>query len=177
MEAATGVSQGKENFDKINRMKATLNFVHSSNSVHSFFLNFVNSVKNCFLVFLLSSCAGLNERPDGSPPQGAEPKSALVGELLAIFPGILVHGMGHRYAGNSQKADEILTMEAYALLTSGLGGGLYGIGVSQDAKAVEIAGWVGIGVGGVAFLGTWIYDLVYTPSEVDRYNRQVAGSQ
>jgi len=131
--------------------------------------------KNCLLLFslgafLLSSCASL---PESSAQEAHEQKSALVGELLAVFPGILVHGTGHRYAGNADKANEILAMEGYSLLTAGLGGGLYTVGVTQDAKAVEIAGWVGIGVGGIAFLGTWIYDLVYTPSEIDRYNRQL----
>jgi hypothetical protein len=113
------------------------------------------------------SCAGTPR--SGEEPQPAR-KSAFVGELLAIFPGIIVHGMGHRYAGNPDKADEILVMELYSLIPIGLGAGLYGIGESQDADAVRVAGLVGMGIGAIPFFGTWIYDLVYTPSEVNRYN-------
>jgi len=119
-------------------------------------------------LFLLSSCAGGPAAVGGGdePPR----KSPLVGELLAFFPGFFVHGLGHRYAGNAEKADEILAMELYSFLPIGLGGVLYGLGRSEDAEAVEIAGLVGMGVGAVPFLGTWIYDLVFTPSEVNRYN-------
>jgi len=110
---------------------------------------------------------------DGAAP---EKKSPLVGELLAFFPGFFVHGMGHRYAGNDEKADEILAMELWSFLPVGLGAALYGIGRSEDAEAVEIAGLVGMGVGAVPFLGTWIYDLVFTPSEVNRYNSRLPPS-
>lgn len=119
-------------------------------------------------LFLLPSCAGGPSK--SGEPEEFKPKSAVVGELLAIFPGIIVHGMGHRYAGNTDRANEILTMEAYSLAVVGLGAGLWAIGDSQDADAVKIAGYVGMGVGGIPFIGTWIYDLIYTPSEVERYN-------
>ena len=117
--------------------------------------------------FLVSCAAG----PDAHP----EEKSVLVGELLAIFPGFFVHGLGHRYAGNTEKANELLLMEGYSLLTAGLGGGLLALGHSEDAEAVEIAGWVGIGAGGVGFLGTWIYDIIFTPGEVEEHNRMLRG--
>ena len=97
----------------------------------------------------------------------------LVGELLAIFPGFVVHGLGHRYAEATDTADQILFMELYSVLTIGLGAGLWAIGNAEDAEAVEIAGYVGMGVGAIPFLGTWIYDIVYTPSEIHRYNKKV----
>src|SRR5262245_7190445 len=104
------------------------------------------------VALLLTSCAGGPASTEAGPP--AE-KSALVGELLAFFPGFFVHGMGHRYAENHEKADEIFSMQLYSLLPIGLGGILYGIGKSEDAEAVEIAGLVGMGIGAVPFLGTW----------------------
>jgi hypothetical protein len=123
------------------------------------------------LALFTASCAG----PGSTSGEGEAPgeKSVLVGELLAIFPGFFVHGLGHRYAGNTDTADEILTMELYSVLTAGLGGGLVALGEGEDAEAVEIAGWVGVGVGGFGFLGTWIYDIVFTPSEVNEYNRRL----
>ena len=74
------------------------------------------------LVLLATSCAGPGSASGDSEAPGE--KSVFVGELLAIFPGFFVHGLGHRYAGNTDTADEILTMELYSLLTTGLGGGL-----------------------------------------------------
>ena len=121
-----------------------------------------------------SACAGLGSREtDGSPGE----KSILIGELIAIFPGLFVHGLGHRYAGNTDAADEIMTMELYSALTMGLGAGLVALGESEDAEAVTVSGWVGVGVGAIPFLGTWIYDIVYTPSEITQYNRRLSASK
>jgi hypothetical protein len=122
----------------------------------------------CCMSGLLASCAG-------GPGAHPEEKSVFVGELIAIFPGFFVHGLGHRYAGNTEKANEILVMEAYSLLTAGLGGGLLALGHSEDAEAVEIAGWVGIGAGGVGFLGTWIYDILFTPGQIEEHNKLLRG--
>ena len=132
----------------------------------------------CVVVIALGcvSCADLSgSRPPGSFERTIpERRSAVAGELLAIFPGVFYHGIGHRYAGNEEKAKEIFTMEMYSLLPMALGGALWGIGHDRDADALEIAGLIGIGVGGVPFLGTWVYDMVYTPSEVDRFNLRQA---
>ncbi|MBI4605129.1 MAG: hypothetical protein HY721_24460 [Planctomycetes bacterium] len=120
------------------------------------------------------SCAPVPRRAGaGAAPVELEEKSVLAGELLAIFPGLFVHGLGHRYAGNAEQADDLLMMELYSGLTAGLGGGLYAIGDSEDADAVRVAGWVGIGVGGAGFLGSWLYDIVFTPGEIERYNRKL----
>jgi hypothetical protein len=131
-------------------------------------------------LILLGFCSAIFLASCGSAPRAGEERSAarkspVVGELLAIFPGIFVHGMGHRYAGNADKADEILVMELYSLIPIALGGALWGIGENQDAEAVRVAGWIGMGIGAVPFLGTWVYDLVYTPSEVGRYNAALEG--
>ena len=128
--------------------------------------------------FPMTSCSLGPDRggADGTSFEREE-KSVFIGELLAIFPGLFVHGLGHRYAGNTERANELLMMELYSGATAGLGGGLYALGRSEDADALEIAGWVGIGVGGIAFQGTWIYDIVYTPSEVNRYNARIAAGK
>ena len=122
-------------------------------------------------LLLALACSSCASGPDSSGETG--PKSVLVGQLLAIFPGLFVHGLGHSYAGNEEKAKELMTMELYSLLTAGLGGAVLALGESEDQDAVKVAGWIGIGVGAVPFLGTWIYDIVYTPSEIRRYNQQL----
>jgi hypothetical protein len=117
------------------------------------------------------SCAGGPPREEGGVR--LEEKSVFVGELIAIFPGLFVHGLGHLYAGNDDRACEIMTMELCSVLTMGLGGALVALGESEDADAVTISGWIGVGIGAVPFLGTWIYDIVYTPSEIHEYNKRI----
>ena len=43
---------------------------------------------------------------------GQETKSVWVAELLAIFPGLLWHGLGHRYAGDKEKAAGLVAVRA-----------------------------------------------------------------
>ena len=103
-----------------------------------------------------------------------EPKSVLVGELIAIFPGLLWHGLGHRYAGDIKKAEEIELMEAYSLVGMGAGTGLVLAGRSDDdLQGLEISGYTVGGLGALAFIGSWIYDIIYTPSAVHRYNARL----
>jgi hypothetical protein len=123
-------------------------------------------------ILLLLACSACTGGPEDAAPGERPAKSVLVGELIAIFPGLFVHGLGHRYAGATERADELLTMEIYSLLVGGLGGALIAIGETQDAEAVTIAGYVAAGVAAVPFLGTWFYDMVYTPSEVKSFNRR-----
>jgi hypothetical protein len=126
--------------------------------------------KLTILILLSSGCAGRSTLESEAAPQE---KSVLVGQLLAIFPGFVVHGLGHRYAGNIERANELLLMEGYSLLVAALGGGLVALGRSEDAEAVEIAGYVAMGIAAVPFFGSWIYDIVYTASEVEKHNRRL----
>ena len=112
-----------------------------------------------------ASRAGHPEEADFSP------KSVILGELIAIFPGIIWHGLGHRYAGDDKKAQEIEMMEAYSLLAGGIGTGLIFAGRSDDnLTGLEYTGYAIGGIGGLGFVGTWLYDIIYTPSAIDRYN-------
>ncbi len=98
-------------------------------------------------------------------------KSVWVGELLAIFPGILWHGVGHRYAGDKEEAEQIELLEAYSLLGAAAGGGLVAAGQSNDnLVGLEVTGYGLAGFSVIAFIGTWIYDIIYTPAAVNRYN-------
>ncbi len=119
---------------------------------------------------LLSSCQ-TTQRPGHPDEEEFSPKSVVLGELIAIFPGIIWHGLGHRYAGDDKKAQEIEMMEAYSLVAGGIGTGLIFAGRSnENLTGLEYTGYTVGGIGGLGFIGTWIYDIIYTPSAIDRYN-------
>jgi len=112
-----------------------------------------------------ASRAGHPEEADFSP------KSVILGELIAIFPGIIWHGLGHRYAGDIAKAEEIEQMEALSVLGMGVGTGLWFADRSDDhLVGLKVSGYTVGGIGALGFIGTWLYDIIYTPAAIDRYN-------
>lgn len=98
----------------------------------------------------------------------------ILGELLAIFPGVLVHGTGHYYAGDYKTARQLLRVGGFGYLLTAIGGGLVTGGYFLDEGddlpgfAYSLYGTGGlIGVTGVFFfLTAWGYDLVDTPRAV-----------
>ncbi len=133
-------------------------------------------IKKCVmqaaLTLLVLQLLGCRSGPQytGFAPE-EQPRSVIIGELLAIFPGLLWHGLGHRYAGDHKKAEEIELMEAYSLLALGAGTGMVFAGRSDDdLRFVEYSGYTVGGMGGLLFLGSWLYDVIYTPEAIDRYN-------
>ena len=128
------------------------------------------------VVLLLTVCScSSTEREDGLREEVVQsPKSVIIGELIAIFPGFIWHGLGHRYAGDPKKAAEIELLEAYSLIGLGAGTGLISAGRSDDnLRGLEITGYTVGGLGALAFLGSWIYDIIYTPDAVYRYNARI----
>ena len=123
------------------------------------------------VVLALGACSGPPRRHGHPDERPAAQKSVLVGALLAIFPGLLWHGLGHRYAGDVKKAEEIELMQAYSVLGMAAGTGLYFAGRSNDyLKGMEVTGYTVGGLGALGFVGTWLYDIIYTPSAIRRYN-------
>jgi hypothetical protein len=104
-------------------------------------------------------------------------KSVVVGELLAIFPGILVHGIGHWYAGDTKEARDLLDREGLGLIAMGAGVGMWYWGESVDEDYLEIQNKVAAGifgaVGGALFLESWVTDMAKTPKKVREYNRKL----
>ena len=98
---------------------------------------------------------------------------AIIGELLAIFPGILIHGIGHYYAGDRETAGKLSRIGQFGYLATGLGAGLITAGVyayDEDLRglAYSLYGSGGaVGAFGVGYLlVAWGYDLIDTPRAV-----------
>jgi len=100
--------------------------------------------------------------------------SVFLGELLAFFPGLIVPGVGHYYAGDYRTASRLLRIGEFGYLLTAVGGGI-GIGgyylhqkESQTTFAYSLYATGGvIGTCGIGFVLTaWIYDMVDTPRAV-----------
>ncbi|MBI4602980.1 MAG: hypothetical protein HY721_13565 [Planctomycetes bacterium] len=114
--------------------------------------------------------------PPGDEDLGPwEPRkgSVVVGELLAIFPGLLVHGLGHYCAGDYSTAARLRHVGELGYLLTAAGGGL-GAGAyfldqaDQEGFAYGLYATGGaVALAGVTYFFTaWIYDMIDTPRAV-----------
>lgn len=97
----------------------------------------------------------------------------IVAELLAIFPGILVHGMGHLYAGDRETFSTLSSVGQFGYLLTAVGGGLVTAGHfanEEDLTGLSISLFASGGIVGGAGVGyllaAWGYDLYDTPRAV-----------
>ncbi len=124
---------------------------------------------------------------DDTKEELPERGSVFVGELLAIFPGMFVHGLGHLYAGDKQTFRRLSRMGQFGYLLLGVGGGtiagayliddkeVLGDDFSQPvAYGLYATGGAAAGGGLVYFLSAWIYDIVDTPRAVRSRGRPPA---
>ncbi len=151
-----------------------------------------------FLCFLLSGCglggraidftsvaqarAGLEHPRDRLPldeeemPE-REPRevgSVFVGELLAIFPGLFVHGLGHYYAGDYRTATRLFRIGEFGYLLTAVGGGVGVGGYYLDRSSgsnwppitlYATGGTIAL-IGVTYVLSAWFYDMIDTPRAV-----------
>lgn len=104
-------------------------------------------------------------------------KSVIIGETLAIFPGILFHGLGHHYAGDHEMGSELMDKEwksvAYPIVWPLLGVATLSapdnaalVATFDEATSISL-------ISPFLFVGTWFYDLFKTPARVRDHNRMV----
>ena len=123
---------------------------------------------------------GEEARDDSDVEQGSV-GDVIVAELIAFFPGMLVHGLGHLYAGDQETFGRLSSLGQLGYLLTIVGGGL-GVGgyyldqedtevLGQDltqstAYSLYAAGGVAGGIGLTYFFTAWIYDMIDTPRAV-----------
>lgn len=103
--------------------------------------------------------------------------SVIIGELIAIFPGLIVPGLGHYYAGDYKTAGKLLRIGETGYVLGAIGGGLCAGAYFLDEED-EDDDWQGMvyslyGTGGVIaavglgyLLSAWVYDMIDTPRAV-----------
>ena len=99
--------------------------------------------------------------------------SAIVGELLAIFPGVLVPGTGHYFAGDRKTGARLLRIGEFGWLLTAAGGGMVLGGYALDRNDLEGTAYGLYGTGGLLglvgvtyVLTAWFYDMIDTPRAV-----------
>ena len=125
----------------------------------------------------------LREDEMGQPDDDRKPGigSVIVGQLLSIFPGMFVHGLGHYYAGDYETATRIRHVGEVGYISLLIGGGLvtggYFIGpslsVANDDDIVQGYAYGLYGAGGLLgvvgvgyFFTAWFYDMIDTSRAV-----------
>lgn len=101
------------------------------------------------------------------PAKLKSPTTALV---IALVPGAVVHGAGHFYAGKTKTAVGLFGAEILGAGLTGLGllGSLRGDTGGEGGEGGEVVIALGLGF----FFGSWIYDIVESPSVIKRQNDQ-----
>lgn len=92
--------------------------------------------------------------------------------LYAVVPGIVVHGAGHFYAGETTTGWVLVAGEVVSLSLAAYAIGV-GIGESTNGSTSNSnAEIVGI-FAGTLFIATWLYDIVGAPVAVQRENQKL----
>ncbi len=114
---------------------------------------------------------GYAPRPDQDIP------GSLTASLLALGPGLAVHGIGHLYLDETRTGVMLLLTELTALLL--VAGGAIASAVTDNSGSVVAATDVLTHVGAVLFVGSWVADIIgsFTGTvPFDRDSTRVEGS-
>jgi hypothetical protein len=99
-------------------------------------------------------------------PKLKNPKVALI---YAIFPGIIIHGAGHFYAGADSMAWFLMTMEGIGIGIWSLVLAIYCID-GTDLRGLALPLSIG---GGYFFVLSWFYDMFEAPHAVEEHNQRI----
>lgn len=93
-----------------------------------------------------------------APRPEDQPAGSVAGGLLAVFPGVLVHGTGHWYVGDNSTAARLLIAElagVVLIVTSELLGA-----ATNDSGELGAPRRLLTYSGGLLFVGSWVADMV-----------------
>jgi hypothetical protein len=120
--------------------------------------------------------ANCDARDEEDEEEGAG--SVILGEMLAIFPGLLWHGVGHHYAGDYQSSRRIRSIGEWGYLLTAIGGGLlvgaYALDESSDGIlpiSLYVSGGAFAVIGLGYFFTAWGADIYDTPRAVRENGR------
>lgn len=97
-----------------------------------------------------------------------EPRSGGEAFKRALWPGFLLHGSGHRYAGDNDTFVSLAGGELFGVVIAGFGlSELSSTTEDGEHRGTSLALAVG---GGSIFALTWLYDLAFAPGAARDFN-------
>jgi hypothetical protein len=87
----------------------------------------------------------------------------------ALWPGFLLHGAGHRYAGDTDTFVSLAGAELFGVVVSGFGLSELA-STSEDGEHRDTSLGLAVG-GGAIFALTWFYDLAFAPGAAEKLDR------
>ncbi|MFP4466632.1 MAG: hypothetical protein ACLFP1_06255 [Candidatus Goldiibacteriota bacterium] len=106
-----------------------------------------------------------------------EPKDPILGTVLAIGPGLLVHGWGHFYAEDYKMGLSLFTIELASLGAIGWGAYQYNnaetwTNVGGNADEVRRGAQITMAAGFLFFAATYIADIALAGQAAEQYNKE-----
>lgn len=98
-----------------------------------------------------------------------EPRSGSKALAKALWPGLLLHGSGHRYAGDHDTFVSLVGAELFGVVVGGFGLGEL-LGPGRDGEHKDTATALAV-AGGSVFVLTWLWDLAFSPGAARRHNQ------
>ena len=87
----------------------------------------------------------------------------------AIFPGVIIHGAGHAYAKDQNTSLSLVSVEVLSVILMGISVNDFLTPTKTDSENYSVTQIMGT-VGAVAFLGSWLYDIIFAPAAVEKFN-------
>jgi len=106
-----------------------------------------------------------------------EPKDPILGTVLAIGPGLLVHGWGHFYAEDYRMGLSLFAIEIASLAAIGWGAYQYynadqWTSVGGNVDEVERGAQITMATGFLFFVLTYIADVALAGRAAEQYNKE-----
>ena len=100
---------------------------------------------------------------------------------LAVFPGVCWHGVGHWYAGEENTAMAVFTTGCVGMFVMMIAMGdptkSYDQMSEEEKKEDQRRRDQNVLIGGIIFLGSWVFDMVDAPLAAKRHNRKLSDEQ
>jgi hypothetical protein len=100
-------------------------------------------------------------------PPSLKLKSPYVAVFYSVFPGMVLHGAGHVYAGKTGTGVALFAVEFVGFMFMSADA----VARSEKEEMPDDGRETAAFVGSVLFFGSWVYDLIESPVAVNKRNR------
>ena len=99
-------------------------------------------------------------------------RSESVATLLAVFPGLFIHGLGHFYAGDYLTGSILLGLEFF-IVTGAFTNIIYSTDRNEEDHGKFNPQVAALVASAIIFVGSWIYDFAHADAAVRKHNNKI----